>query len=154
MLSSDELGLLTDEERQRYAASNLTEKMYMANELQNKARLRAIEKGIELNGQSVEQLQELVKRVVIYPASTSATSVNANSTRQSDDGFQGSFGVVLVGIGLLLICFAIWVFDTAPDGMHNLGLLNQQSGMTILGGALAICGSVFFAAERIVRGRS
>jgi hypothetical protein len=129
MLSIEELALLDDEERKSYARQKGRERDNYERILRDRILHRT-------NGASPENLQQELD----HPTSGS--------------GSLGIVGLVLFCIGLLLLCFAIWMFDTAPSGTHNVGLLNQQSGMTILGGALAICGSVFFAAARIVRGGS
>lgn len=129
MLSAEELALLDEEERISYARQK---------------------------GRERDNYERILRDRILF-RTTGALPDNLQQEREhpvSDTGALGVMGLVLFCIGLLLLCVAIWFFDTAPEGTHNLGLLNQQSGMTVLGGALAICGSVFFAAARIVRGRS
>ena len=79
---------------------------------------------------------------------------NGNWQPVPANGTVGGFGIFLFVLGLALLGYALFWFNTAPSGTHNLGLLNQQLGFSIAAGSLAICGSVFFAAERIVHGRS
>lgn len=68
---------------------------------------------------------------------------------------MGAVGLVLVGLGFLLVGSG-WLYDTAPEGTHNLGLLQTQMmlihvglGVMIGGFLLAV---VSVALERLQQG--
>ena len=45
-----------------------------------------------------------------------------------------TIGMIMMGIGL--------VYDTAPNGTHNIGMINAKETYTNTGGYLAVCGAV------------
>lgn len=48
-------------------------------------------------------------------------------------------GIFASGLGALIL-FASFANDTAPDGTHNIGLLQFQLMLFQLGGLVALCG--------------
>lgn len=130
MLSSAELALLDSQERYSY---------------------ESLQEGKERD----EYERTLRERIVSRAKGSSSKELGQRLGQPPAGGaLLDALGWALVCGGLILICFAIWIYDTAPSGTHNIGLLNQQSGMTILGSTLAVCGSVFVAAGWIGRGRA
>jgi drug/metabolite transporter (DMT)-like permease len=59
-------------------------------------------------------------------------------------------GFAALGLGALIL-FASFGFDTAPDGTHNIGLLQQQLMLFQLGGLLMLLGAAFMAAGTILQ---
>jgi hypothetical protein len=53
--------------------------------------------------------------------------------------------VAIAGLLALLVSFGI---DTAPEGTHNIGLLQKQMMVFQLGAVLALIGAVLFATGR------
>lgn len=50
-------------------------------------------------------------------------------------------GLVAIALGTLLL-FVAFAYDTAPEGTHNIGLLQAQMMLFSLGCLLVLCGSV------------
>lgn len=133
MLSSEELALLDSEERVAYGRTKGKDRDHYERILRERLQHRAA-------GLSPEESRQKMAQA------------------PSDGGvfgiLVGVFGVSLFCVGLYLVSFAIWFFEPGRGGSVSIYLLTQQVGMTILGSTLAICGSVFCVAARIVPGRS
>jgi hypothetical protein len=57
---------------------------------------------------------------------------------------MNKLGSIAAVVGLLMLLGSFGM-DTAPDGTHNIGLLQQQLMVFQLGGVLAILGAVLAA---------
>lgn len=64
-------------------------------------------------------------------------------------------GNIVAGLGAVVLFWAMFVYDTAPDGTHNIGLLQQQlmwfqtGGIGIIAGVLiSLIGRVFERLEQ------
>lgn len=53
-------------------------------------------------------------------------------------------GFVMLAVGMMLV-LASFGSDTAPEGTHNIGLMQQQLMLFQLGGLVAAVGSLFAA---------
>lgn len=51
------------------------------------------------------------------------------------------FGFVVTAIGIMIVFFSFGM-DTAPEGTHNLGLLQSQMMTLHLGGIAALTGAI------------
>lgn len=51
---------------------------------------------------------------------------------------------IMLGLGVLVSAFAYIFYDTAPEGTHNIGLLQNQLMLFHFGLALSLAGAIFY----------
>lgn len=56
-------------------------------------------------------------------------------------------GYTLSGLGALLILISFG-YDTAPDGTHNIGLLQQQMMLLTLACLMCLSGAIIYAIDK------
>ena len=64
-------------------------------------------------------------------------------------------GMTLTIFGFVLIAFGLWIYNPTvgssySEGTYNIGLLNRQLGIVILGATSSVVGSVLYAGARIL----